>query len=222
MVFGGLMLPVEMAAEFKTEMQTWRQKWNMSAELKWSKISNGKHDEYRDYVDCGLRRLAAGQIVFRSIVLERRLLNYRRFQDGDAELGFHKFLYQLIFHCFCKRLCAGDRMVVFLDRRQTTYDHKELAQVLNASACRQMAIVGRPVAKVEPINSKHSELMQLNDVLMGAVGFHNNCKEKLPGTRQSKKDVAMQIASAMNLATLKVSTSPLLDRFGVWQFRLQE
>jgi len=59
------------------------------------------------------------------------------------------------------------------------------------------------VKKVEPLNSKRSDLLQAADVLMGAVGFHNQDFHLRPNADKDKVELARYIAARLGRPDLK-------------------
>ena len=49
---------------------------------------------------------------------------------------------------------------------------------------KNFAGASEPFCSIEPRNSKDSELMQVNDIVLGAIGFQKNCYELNPDTRR--------------------------------------
>ena len=72
----------------------------------------------------------------------------------------------------------------------------------------------QPFRSVEPKNSKESELIQINDIVVGAIGFQKNGYEFRPGTRQSKKDLVAFIAQEARI--------PNLRDFSAWKSSLHD
>jgi hypothetical protein len=87
---------------------------------------------------------------------------------------------------------------------------------------KKIGIVTEPFRSIEPKNSKDSELMQINDIVLGAIGFQKNCYELKPDTRQSKKELAAFIAGKAGIANLKDSTDWRSKRFTIWNFALRK
>lgn len=221
MVMAGLIAAASDAAQYRKEIMAWRDERNMHSEMKWTKVSRNKIVEYTDYATFALEKIKRGGLKFFAIVLEKRFIDYRKHHDGDEELGFYKFLYQLLYHGFCKRLKLGDKVFIFVDERNTRYEFNGLQRALNHNLCRE-GLFENPVKQVTPINSKASELMQMNDVLMGACGFHWNGRHELPGTDPAKTTLAAHIAASLKTPTLAAPISCCMGRFGIWKFRLQQ
>lgn len=82
-------------------------------------------------------------------------------------------------------------------------------------------VTRRPFVSIEPTDSKKSDLMQLNDIVIGAIGFQKNGLDLLTGSRKSKKDLACHIATQAGLPHLKDDTRFGYNQFRIWNFRLQ-
>jgi len=65
---------------------------NLGAEVKWSKTSTQKLTAYRSLVDFFFSR----DFSFRVIIVEQGKLRYDEFKDGDDELGFYTFYYEML------------------------------------------------------------------------------------------------------------------------------
>ncbi len=219
MVFGGIMLPAATAKQLASLVGEWRVRKNMTSELKWQKITTYKFAEYKEYVHGIMRHIHRKEISFRSVVFDKQLLDYKTFHAGNRELGFYKLWFQFLNHCFLRRLFGGDTVIIFLDRRDTAYRLGDLQSALNTRMVRHAGWA--PVRKIEPIDSKRSEIMQMADVLMGAIGHQNNQLGAAANARISKVTIANYIAHKAGLPNLRVNTPQSATHFGIWQFRLR-
>jgi len=87
---------------------------------------------------------------------------------------------------------------------------------------KKYSIDTNPFVSVEPRDSKKSELIQINDIILGAVGFQKNGYDLLAGTRDSKKELARYIAQQAGLPNLQHNSPWGRHRFTVWNFRLKK
>lgn len=76
--------------------------------------------------------------------------------------------------------------------------------------------------QLEPRKSKENNLMQVADVLMGAIGWHANDLGERPEAREGKIKLAAHIASKAKLASLKHGTPWGQRNFEIWRFRFSK
>ncbi len=224
MVLGGLIIPAGNVEVFNATMKNFREEQKMFSELKWTKVSNQKIKEYKRFVDYFFALNNTDKLHFHCIIVDNHQVNHRKFNKGDKELGFYKFYYQLLLHCFGRDYCRGanDRFIVHLDQRTSSYPLSDLKLILNRGINKKYSISSSPFRSIEPKNSKLSELIQMNDIIIGAIGFQKNGYDLLSDSRQSKKDLAAYIASQAGFADLRKDTPWREKRFTIWNFRLRK
>jgi len=225
MVLGGIIIPQENVKNFNQTMHNFRVEQKMFAELKWTKVTDQKLIAYKRFVEYFFALNNTDKVHFHSIILDNHKINYKKFSKGDKELGFYKFYYQLLLHSFGKKYCRegeNDRFIVHLDYRTTSYSLNVLKIVLNRGMRKKYNITTEPFVSIEPRESKKTELLQIVDILIGAIGFQKNGYDLLSDTRKSKKELARFIAKEAGLKDLRQNSPWGNNRFTIWNFRLQQ
>lgn len=225
MIIGGIIIPSSKVENFNATMKQYRLEQKMFAELKWSKVSNQKLLEYKRFIDYFFALNNTDNLHFHCIIIDNHQVNHRKFNRGDKELGFYKFYYQLLLHSFGKRYCragADDRFVVHLDYRTTSYSLNKLKLILNRGMVKKYSINAAPFVSIEPRDSHKSELLQINDIILGAIGFQKNGYDLLADAKKAKKELANYIAEQAGLSDLKKNSAWVRDRFTLWNFKLQK
>lgn len=220
MVFGGIVIPVANVEPLNQAMSLWREAHKMHAELKWKKVSNQKFAEYKALVDLFFSLAGSGSLAFKSVVFDTSQIDYKQYHKGDRELGFYKFFYQFLLHNFGPYATSDeDRMLVFFDERHTKYKLSTLYTVLNRGIRKKYGRKADVVRSLQVLRSHDCEIMQVADVLMGAVGYQNNdCHLRL-GAKRAKIELAEYIAQKANLLSLKQNTPYRMRHFGIWLFQ---
>jgi len=223
MILGGLILKVDEVPGFQATMARYRQECRMFAELKWGKVSAGKIIEYRRFVDYFFALNDTDHVHFHALIIDTSQLDHRTYNKGDKELGFYKFYYQLLLHSFGRKYCrpgGDDRFLVHLDERNSSYKLGTLKVVLNHGMNKKAGIDTAPFHAVEPRDSKQSELLQIADILLGAVGYQKNGYHLLVGAKPSKVELAAYIAEKAGLKNFIDGSPPGRSRFTLWNFQL--
>lgn len=196
-------------------------------ELKWTKVTRTKLAGYLGVVDSFVETLGAR---FRCIVLDTHKMNHQHFNSGDSEIGYHKFLYQLITKNIRKDrelFGVNDKYLIFHDSVPATIRQQsslaELKRIINNSPVLITNFESlNPVRDIQPIDSKESLLVQTTDILTGAVRhafeFQGNLSE--PGS--AKRALIEHIQEKMSIKNLGARTSYSREKFNIWEFELQE
>lgn len=164
LVIGSLWLPLEQRSGLKSAIHAIRDRHRVGGEFKWQKVSPSRLDFYMGLLDLFFSR--GEELRFRCIAVEREKVDLSAFHQGDQELGFYKFYYQLLHHWI---LDFNDYQV-FCDYKKNR-DHARLPvlqRCLNASNFSSMIQV------LQAVRSEESVLVQLVDVLTGAVSARLN------------------------------------------------
>lgn len=222
MVLGALILPGGLVTEAEQVLNARLENRRMTAELKWTKVSKQKLSEYRETIDFHFEWLVPRGASFQSLIVNCHELDHRRFNDGDPDLGFNKFLYQLLFHKVGRVFCDSERVVVDMDARSSTRDVGELQRVLNSATRRVHGhLIQPPFSRVAYRNSKSTRLLQVADLLAGAVAWHKNDHDARPNPSEAKSTLANHVAGCVGLKRLGANSSRSEHRLGIWNFRMQ-
>ena len=147
-------------------------------EFKWTKVSPGKLDFYRAVLEWFL---AAKDVSFRALVLPDKQREYARVPEEKREHVYYVLYYQLL----RRAMEPENRYRAFLDMKDTRGREKlrELKQLLETNNPSQTA-EDKPT--LQHVRSHEIRLMQVSDLLLGAVGFARRAKsEKTSPAKQA-------------------------------------
>jgi len=220
MVIGGIIIPEENVEVFNQTMEKFRQEENMRAELKWSKVTNQKLAKYLRFVDYFFALNNTDKLHFHATVIDNHRMDYKRFSKGDREEGFYKFYYELLLQSFGRHADSHSKLFIYFDYRTTNYPLKTLKETLNRGMRRRWKLNTDIIKVIEPRRAKLTNLIQMTDIMLGAIGFQKNGFDLLVNSRQAKIDLANHIAHSAGLENLKESTPRLNRHFTIWNFRV--
>jgi hypothetical protein len=183
------------------------------SELKWTKAGGVKATPvYRGVIDAFVRSSAA----FHCLVIDRYDAGSRR--SGDDELDHYKNLYWLI----SKRVRPPTRYSVVLDKRTDLLKDRllTLREILNATAARDHTYtVPACFEEVRPADSKNEQMLQLADVLLGAVCFHMNKRHREANSSPAKCALAEHLAYSVGfVGGVLTPTTASEGKFNVWRW----
>ncbi len=221
MVIGGIWIPEPNVKKIDDEILDFRNTSGMSNELKWGKVSKGKLNEYKQFVDIVFSYLVKRHLVYRCIVVNMWDYDINKFSNGDSELGFYKIYYQLLLQNYLN----GYRYIVYPDDRQNSYKHRleALKIILNRGIKKKYNVEANPIRAIEARKSHEVNLIQAVDLFTGAIGYKWNKMDFKPDASAAKIELAQYIAYKANLSTLMICHNKQQSpNFHIWYFDLSK
>lgn len=174
-------------------------------EIKWTKVSPGQKAFYRAIVDFFFD---SKELHFRCLTInEKQKLKHDRFlQDHNT------WYYKMYFLLLNTILEPDKRYNIYLDIKDTCSNNKvkKLKEVLENS---KFDFNRRMIQKIQQVRSHETELLQLTDLLMGAVGYDRRGLNQSP----AKLEIVQRIKERAGY-TLKSSTLPTEKKFNLFHW----
>lgn len=170
---GSLWLPFEKRAKVKNQLKQIRRKFGMYTEVKWQKVCPSKKDVYIELIDLFINY--GPDLRFRCIAIEPKKVDLMRYHQNDRELGFYKFYYQLLHHW----ILDFNEYHIFCDLKT----NRVRDRLNTLSKCLQNANLSAVIHQVQALPSKDTDLIQLTDLLLGAVSARINDAIKRDGAK---------------------------------------
>lgn len=176
---GGIMVPDSGKTALKIQINQIRKKYDGFKELKWGTVSPSKLSMYLELIDLFF---STDDFAFRTVVIDARKVDNELYNDSDQELGYYKFYYQLLYHWIYDHTLFQEFEVYTDERTNGTRQRLEkLQEILNNACCGT-----REVRYVKAIDSSRSPILQLENILMGAVAYKYNYPEGGKSLAKSK------------------------------------
>ena len=167
MVIGAIWCPQDKLQEINNRIKNIKMRNGISpsAEMKWTKISPAKVQAYKDIIDYFFDDDA---LHFRAIIIsEKSKLNHEAFHQTHDE-----WYYKMYFDMLKVILSPADRFEIYIDIKDTHSYQK--AQKLKEVCSNSIYDFSQSVIRrLQPVRSDEIQIMQLVDILIGAVGYEN-------------------------------------------------
>ncbi|MFV1808822.1 DUF3800 domain-containing protein [Phaeobacter sp. Ax4a-4a] len=163
LMIGSLWLPAALREDVKAKVKALRQEHNAWGEIKWTKVSPSQLAFYLELVELFIGY--GDKMRFRCIAVDQQQINMDLHQ-GDHELGFYKFYYQVLHHW----ILDFNSYRIFCDLKSNREPARftELRQVLDN------ANLSADVQCVQALPSKQVTPIQLTDLFLGAASSRLN------------------------------------------------
>jgi hypothetical protein len=168
----------------------------LKGEMKWSALSKSQYPFYNELIEY----FFATDLQFRAIVIDKSQLKHDQFNQTHDDF-YDKMYFQLL----NKKIYPENNYNIYIDIKDT-HSYKKAANLkkflnLNFIAVRNLQV----------IRSHESELMQLADVLMGAISYYLRKENKVI----AKNKVIEKIQAHCKLP-LTQSTPRLSEKFNLF------
>ena len=177
MGIGGISCPTRYASLVNHELKQLKLTHGMPTgyELKWTKVGMGKIDYYRDVVDLFFK---LPYLKFRGCVIPDKSIIDHSLVKGQTHDDWYYKMYYLMLKPVVDT--GFDEFRVYIDIKDTHGYEKtqKLRQVLSNSLHDPEETI---VTRVQEVRSDEIELLQLTDLLLGAVVYENRGERKSPG-----------------------------------------
>jgi len=201
---GSIWIEAEKRQEIKEKIKSLRKKHRFLREIKWNKVSFKKMDFYKEIID--LFFSYGNEMRFRSIIIPAKDIKWE-ILNNDHELGFYKFYYQMLHHW----IFENNKYNIFCDIK-TNRNKKEYSVF---KECLQKANVLSEIKNIQALPSKEVELIQLADLLLGAVSARLNESLKSGGAKEK-----FVLYLEKKLSSRIQPTSKSEPKFNVFQIQL--
>lgn len=156
---------------------------------------------------------------FHSLFLDTHKLDHKRYNAGSPDIGFNKEVYQLFM--MLPRLYANRLFHCYPDRRSTSSSTEELRLILNRGARKKCGRQDWPFRRVNFRDSDRTPLLQVVDVLLGAVAYKLNDHYSHPEASPAKKQLCDHVLQRARLSNPLLGTPRSAHRFTIWPRQLR-
>lgn len=167
-----------------------KEKYNLHTEVKWSSISKSTYPFYSEIIDY----FFATDIQYRAIVIDKSQLKHENFNQSHDD-----FYYKMYFQLLSKKLEHVYNYNIYLDIKDSRSAKKVngLRKYLNNNFV--------AVRNLQNIRSHESELMQLTDIITGAIGYFLRGFNKVIAKNKIIEKIQLHSKLPLNSSTTKDS-----------------
>lgn len=219
MVVGGIALRRNRYETIEKTVLDIKEKSGISSEMKWSEYRGGAREKaYKDVVDLFYLLLEKRQIAFHALIAEFGEFSHRR-GGGNADKSVNKMYFQLALHRICRYYGKRCHIHIYPDNGADSADLPKFMNGINIHAARKFGCERGCIRSIQQQDSRNHNVMQMVDVIIGAIAAHRNGRHLDPSTKACKRDLCEYILSGSGLQDWS-GNSPEEERFfSIWNFR---
>jgi len=182
MILGAMYCPEDIKTKIYNDIRQIKlnNQLNSHFEIKWTKVSASKIDFYLELLEY---YWSVPELKYRCLVAtHKNQLDHGRYNSGDYDLWYYKMYYYLLNGI----LEAANEYHVMLDIKDT-HGGKRVEKLREVICNGVYDFNQHRLDGIGLINSKESEILQIADLINGAIGFHHRRLDQLENSNGGKK-----------------------------------
>ena len=178
------------------------------AEIKWNKVSNCNLDYFKKLIDLFFE---LDELQFRAVIVDKTQIDHDKFNQTHNEL-----YYKIYYYCLIRLVDTKAENYIYLDKKDTKGTHK-INQLKEIISRKNHDFDQSKIARMQCVNSSELPILQLADLIIGAVGYHNR---DVMNASAAKKELVKYIQKKSGYS-LEKSTYPSEQKFNLFFIELQ-
>lgn len=214
MVLGGIICEKSNRNRIKRDIFEIKRKNNIkeNAEIKWNKVSPAKINYYKELVDYFFDN---EDLRFRALIIDKTQLKHEKFKQSHDD-WYYKMYYQLLLNLVEPK----QENNIYLDIKDTK-SSKKVEGLKRYLSFKLMDYDFEVIKNIQSINSKESAIMQMADLLIGAIGYRNRKAYDDKNSSLAKRELMMHIIQRSGYS-LNKSTFLSEKKFNLFCINLEE
>ncbi|WP_411901386.1 DUF3800 domain-containing protein [Methylorubrum thiocyanatum] len=222
MVLGTLVVPDEHVRHVRAKFAAMKRAMGIQGEIKWERTDRKIVARYKRLATAAMALITKHRVMqFHTVIICMDVVDDDKHNDGVPETGYSKFFHHLLLK-FSRIYPRNSKYWVLFDKRNSKIPLQPFQQAANFAIRRDHGIDHWPVRRLRYEDSTSDILFQINDLLLGAVGFRLNGKHKAEATAGSPKAVlALHIMQASPARSFWQDTRLGQTDFTLWKLRFE-
>lgn len=165
MLIGAIYCPKNKVKKINKQIKILKEKHNISnnIELKWNKIDKKTEKLYLDVIDYFFNN---EYLQFRVIIIDKTTLNHQRYNQTENDF-YHKAYYEMIKYI----INTNNSYNIYPDIKDT-HSYYYFQIMLEYLRIKMSDKDKKIFKKAQPIRSYESPILQINDILIGALSYY--------------------------------------------------
>lgn len=165
MLIGAVYCPKNKVKKINDYIKHLKDNYNISntIELKWNKIDKKTEKLYLDIINYFFN---SDDLKFRVIVIDKNSLNHKKYNQTEDEF-YHKAYYEML-----KYLITPENTYNIYPDIKDTHSYYSHQIMLNFLRIKMSDTNKKTIKKVQPIRSYEAPILQVNDILIGALSYY--------------------------------------------------
>ncbi|MEE7504166.1 DUF3800 domain-containing protein [Methylobacterium mesophilicum] len=220
MALGTLVVPDEHLNDVRSKFTAMKSAMGLQGEIKWEYTNKKLLSRYKRLANAAFSLISKHKVMqFHAMLICMDVVDHEKYNDGIPDLSYSRFFHHLMLK-YIKLYGKNTKYYVLFDERNSKVPMRPFQNSANFAAHRNYNIDHWPFRRLQYQNSKADILFQINDLILGAIGFLRNRKHVLESTKSSPKaELALHIRRSSPARSFWQDTSEHKLDFTLWALR---
>jgi hypothetical protein len=219
MGLGVTIVSEEHADHVRAKFRAWKHHMRLQGEIKWNSTDDSNVERYKTLVRIYMYLVEIGTIEFHCLLICMDKVDYRALGDDVPEFSYNRFFHHLLMKLARIRPRESKYFIKF-DRRTSKIPLQPFAKAACFAAAKDYGLDHWPFRQFVYQDSKLDLILQVNDLILGAIGFIRNGKEKIEPTKGTPKaELARYINQVSPLHSFWKDSGKHNTTFTLWAIR---
>ena len=186
MILGGIICEKGHRKLVKKEILEIKSRYHIpeKAEIKWNKVSPSKLAYYKELIDYFFEN---DNLRFRALIIDKAQLNHKLFNQTHDD-----WYYKMYYHLLINLVESKQENYIYLDIKDTKSADK-VQGLRKYLSFKLMDYEFDVIKNIQSMNSEESVIMQLADLMIGAIGYRNRKIYDEEDSSWAKKELMLHI-----------------------------
>ncbi len=191
-----------------------KQRLNLSKEAKWNSTKKSSLEKHRTLIDWIFDLIAESTVHFHCILVDFQRFDHSLREDGGKAESMKRLYYQLILHRLLKKYGRSHDCYALIDKCNELEGLPRFQKGLNTAAKRYQC--DEALRAIEFRDSEAEPLLQMNDLILGAICAQKNRRFEEVGAGQFKANLAGYVMGKFGLPNYDTDTPASRSELSVW------
>lgn len=214
---GGLIVAHEVVARIRDEFLSRKANLALSKEAKWNLTKKASLEKHRALIAWVFDLIGKNELNFHCLLVDFQRFDHNLREDGGRAESMKRMYFQLILHRLLKKHGRDYDCYALIDKCNELEGLQNLRGGLNTASRRYKC--DEALRAIEFRDSEAEPLLQMNDLILGAICAHKNRRFEEVGAGQFKANLAGYVLGKANLTNFDRDTPPRRTDFTIWNLR---
>lgn len=213
---GGLIVAHSDVVAIRSRFVNRKAHMGLNKEAKWNSTRKATLEKHRALIDWTFELIAKGDLQFHCILVDFQRFDHDLREDGGKAESMKRMYYQLILHRLLKKHGKDNECFAYIDKCNELAGLEKMQDGLNTQGHRFKC--PGALKAIEFRDSEKEPMLQMNDLILGAICAHRNRRFEEADAGQYKANLAGYVLGKTGLLNFDKNTPIGRKEFSIWNF----